>query len=149
MAGNKSLFILENKAKYRGSNPDNIVARSSWEKACMKFFDNSSMVVSWSSESVVVRYFSLIDQRDHRYFIDFAVELASGKKLLIEVKPEAQTRPPKPPSSGRMTKSFKNAQDTYAVNVCKWKAAIKYAEMNGWEFAIWTESTLKKMGIRI
>ncbi len=36
---------------------------------------------------------------------------------------------------------------TYVKNQCKWKAADKYAKDNNYEFQIWTEHTLQKLGI--
>lgn len=149
MAGQRSQYILENRNKYKGANPDNIICRSSWERSVCKFFDNSPSVVAWSSESVMVRYLNILDNKYHRYYIDFAVEMKSGKRFLIEVKPHAQTQPPKLPASGRKTKSFLDAQKTFVVNKCKWKAAQEYAERNGVDFVIWTEHVLKKIGIQI
>ena len=36
---------------------------------------------------------------------------------------------------------------TYVKNMNKWEAANEYAKDRGWEFQIWTEKTLKSMGI--
>ena len=35
------------------------------------------------------------------------------------------------------------------MNTSKWEYAIDYAHGRGWNFEIWTEDTLKAMGIRI
>ena len=38
---------------------------------------------------------------------------------------------------------------TYIKNESKWKAAKKYADDRGYHFEIWTENTLKKLGIKL
>lgn len=115
----------------------------------MKWLDHNPQVVKWSSEELVIPYICGTDGRPHRYFPDYLVELKNGKTFLIELKPASQTRPPKPPKSGRMTKSFKTAVDTWTKNVSKWEAAETFCKNNGITFAIWTEHSLKRLGIKI
>ena len=38
---------------------------------------------------------------------------------------------------------------TYAKNISKWEQAEKYCFVRGWEFKIFTEKTLKSLGIRL
>ena len=38
---------------------------------------------------------------------------------------------------------------TFVKNESKWKAATKYCEDRGYHFEIWTEDTLKGLGIRL
>jgi hypothetical protein len=38
---------------------------------------------------------------------------------------------------------------TYAKNISKWEAANAYALDRGWKFEVWTEETLKGLGIKI
>jgi hypothetical protein len=38
---------------------------------------------------------------------------------------------------------------TYIKNQSKWQAAEQFAAARGWKFVIWTEDTLKAMGIKI
>ena len=38
---------------------------------------------------------------------------------------------------------------TYAKNTSKWEAANQYAADRGWKFEVWTENTLKRLGIKI
>lgn len=144
----KSRYFPEDKTKYIGES-QNIVCRSSWERAVCKFFDSNPLVVRWSSEEIVIPYICATDGRRHRYFTDFYCEMTSGKKLIIEVKPKAQTVPPTLPKSNRRTRSYKNALMTYAKNASKWKAAQEFCRKNNMEFAIWTEDTLKKLGLKI
>ncbi len=131
--------------KYIG-DPTNIVYRSGWEKRVMQSLDDNLNVIRWASEEVVIPYISPIDNRPHRYFVDFYVEakLADGsiKKMLLEVKPAAQTKPPKAPK--RRTKRYLSEVMTWGVNEAKWKAAKEFCLDKGWEFRIITEAELFK-----
>ena len=131
--------------KYIG-DPTNIVYRSGWEKRVMQSLDENVNVIRWSSEEVIIPYISPIDNRRHRYFVDFYVEAraidGSVKKMLLEVKPAAQTQPPKSPK--RRTKRYISEVMTYGVNEAKWKAAREYCIDKGWEFRIITEAELFK-----
>ena len=131
--------------KYIG-DPTNIVYRSGWEKRVMQTLDENTNVLRWASEEIVIPYISPIDNRPHRYFVDFYVEArapdGSVKKMLIEVKPAAQTQPPKSPK--RKTKRYISGVMTYGVNEAKWKAAKEFCLDKGWEFRIITEAELFK-----
>ena len=131
--------------KYIG-DPTNIVYRSGWEKRVMQSLDENTNVLRWASEEVIVPYISPIDNRPHRYFVDFYVEArgtdGSIKKMLLEVKPAAQTQPPKSPK--RKTKRYISEVMTYGVNEAKWKAAREYCKDKGWEFRLITEAELFK-----
>ena len=131
--------------KYIG-DPTNIVFRSGWERRVMQSLDENTNVLRWASEEIIVPYISPIDNRPHRYFVDFYVEAraidGSVKKMLLEVKPAAQTQPPKSPK--RRTKRYISEVMTYGVNEAKWKAAREYCKDKGWEFRIITEAELFK-----
>lgn len=141
----QGFYKPKNSKKYIG-DPTNIVYRSAWEKRVMQSLDENINVIRWSSEEVVVPYISPIDNKRHRYFVDFYVEAiapdGSLKKMLLEVKPAAQTRPPVSP--GRKTKRYITEVMTYGVNEAKWKAAREYCKDRGWEFRIITEAELFK-----
>ena len=145
MASNykQGFFRPKNPEKYRG-DPTNIVYRSGWEKKLMGWLDDNLNVISWSSEEIVIPYISPIDNRPHRYFVDFYVEAkgrdGSVKKMLLEVKPRAQTEEPKKQS--RKTKRYINEVVTYGINQAKWNAAKDFCENRGWEFKLVTESEL-------
>lgn len=129
--------------KYAG-NPNNIVFRSSWEKKFQIWADTNPSVLKWSSEELVVDYISPIDRKNHRYFIDFVVQVKTRtgkvKNYAVEVKPEIQTLPPRPRK--RTTKAFINELQTYAVNRAKWQAADEHCQKNGMDFIILTEKHL-------
>lgn len=136
-------FIPTNPKKYKG-DPTIVFYRSGWEKRVMSWLDTNENVVSWSSEETVIPYISPVDNRRHRYFVDFYVEAIGKdgqlKTTLIEVKPDAQTREPKKP--GRMTKRYITEVMTYGVNQAKWRAAEDYCKDRGWEFKVLTEKEI-------
>ena len=83
----------------------------------------------------------------HRYFMDVKVKFKNGKTVLIEIKPEIQTQPPKQPK--RKSKKYLKEVMTYVKNTSKWEQAEIYCQQRGWEFKIFTEKTLKSLGIRL
>ncbi len=113
----------------------------------MLYFDAHPSVLKWSSEETVVPYISPIDKRPHRYFLDFTIMIKTRtgevKKYIVEVKPEAQTKPPVKPQ--RKTQRYITEVATYTVNTAKWEAAREWAEHKGFEFIILTE---KQLGIK-
>jgi hypothetical protein len=105
----------------------------------------NSVFNDWSSEEIVIPYLYEVDKKYHRYFVDLKITFKDGKTLLVEIKPEKETTPPKNP--GRKTKRYLNEGMTYIKNMNKWKAANTYAKDRGWQFQVWTEKTLQSMGI--
>lgn len=85
-----------------------------------------------------------MDKRWHRYYIDLKITMKTGETLLVEIKPEKDTVPPK---GSRRTRRFITESVKYVKNMNKWDAARKYAKERGWKFHIWTENTLYSMGI--
>ncbi len=83
----------------------------------------------------------------HRYFVDLFIRMKDGKCYLIEIKPKAQTLPPKQKS--RKSKKYLREVMTYGKNQYKWKAATKFAHKRGMIFQVWTEETLKGLGIKL
>lgn len=141
----KRLYTPKNPEKYRGSHK--VVTRSSWEYQFAKWLDFNPNVEWWASEETVVPYRSKLDNKWHRYYLDFSVRFKNGKTVLFEIKPSKQTKPPKTPQ--RKTKKFLTEVKTYATNVAKWEAAKSYAENNGLSFQILTEHELRKLGLKI
>lgn len=138
----QGVYKLVNRDKYLG-DPDKITFRSSWELKCMNHFDKTKSVIKWNSEGVIIPYISPKDGKYHRYFMDFLIVTKdeanpSGKKIiLIEVKPKAQTIPPK--AKGKRKSRFLSEALTFEVNSAKWKATREYCKGKGWEFIIMTE----------
>jgi hypothetical protein len=110
----------------------------------MRYLDLHSDVLAWNSEEVIVPYRSPVDNRMHRYFVDFWVRMkdADGNigHLLVEVKPLAQCR--EPVKKSRATRRFLMEVRTWGVNKAKWAAAKGYADSRGWRFVIMTEKEI-------
>tara|TARA_R110002096_G_scaffold35142_1_gene99666 strand:+ start:213 stop:482 length:270 start_codon:yes stop_codon:yes gene_type:complete len=62
------------------------------------------------------------------------------KKMIIEVKPKIQCKPPKEPK--RRTRRWINEVMTYGVNDAKWRYATEWCANNDMEFKILTEDHL-------
>jgi len=135
----KGIYKPSRPYKYVG-NPNQIVYRSLLERRFMVYCDNSDNVLKWSSEELSIRYRSPLDQKIHRYFPDFIVQMTTGKKYMIEIKPSRQTIPPKSPK--RKTKAYMRESFEYIKNTAKWSAAKNYCEDNNLEFKIMTEKDL-------
>lgn len=138
-------FQPKNPQKYRG-DLSNIVFRSLWELKVFQWCDTHPKVSMWSSEETIVPYICPTDGRAHRYFVDVLIEYVDGTTVMVEVKPEYQTRPPVP-KKGKKRETLILEAATFAKNDAKWKAAVDYCQRRGWSFQIWTEKTLEKKGI--
>ena len=143
----KGRYTPQNPQKYRG-NPSKIIYRSLWERKFMKYCDQSSSIVEWGSEEVIIPYISPLDGRMHRYFPDFYIKVKQHdnkmKRYIIEVKQKKQCSPPDPKPS-RKTKRWISEVKTWGVNEAKWKSANSWCLDKGMEFKILTEDDL---GIR-
>lgn len=142
----KGRYTIKKPEKYAG-DPTKVVYRSLWERNAFRWCETNPDVKLWNSEDVVVPYVYSVDKSLHRYYVDLLIQMKNGKTYLIEIKPKKETSPPKSPK--RKTKRYLNEQLTYIKNTDKWKAADKFAQHNGWKFQVWTEDTLKNLGIKI
>ena len=142
----KGKFPPKNTEKYAG-DPTKIVYRSLWERQTFRWCDENPDILSWNSEEVVIPYRCKTDRKMHRYFVDLYVRFRDHQEYIIEIKPKIQTQPPKQPK--RKSKRFITEVMAYAKNTSKWDAARAYAEDRGWTFQIWTEETLRGLGIKI
>ena len=140
----KGFFKPKNPQKYKG-NPNRIVFRSSWELKMMDFFDKSPNIISWQSEEKAIAYRSPVDNKIHRYYPDFIIEIKNQENkietIIIEVKPFNQTTEPRSPKDKNNKKFLKEVM-TYGVNNAKWEAAKFYCEKRGWKFKILTEKEI-------
>lgn len=138
----KGWFRPKNPKKYKG-DASNIVYRSSWERKVMNWLDENPNVIWWASEELPIKYISPVDNKVHRYYPDFIIRIRqkAGQEttLVLEVKPDAQTRMP---TQKRRTKRFIQEAATYAVNQEKWRAADKFCREQGWQFKVITEKHL-------
>lgn len=143
-------FKPKNPDKYKGDHTK-ITYRSSWEFKFLKIIDEHPDVIWYSSEEVVVPYYSPIDGKWHRYYPDVVMKKKIDEErfeiLMIEIKPDSQTRPPdirkkNATPSGRISRRYLNEVKTYGINEAKWEAAKKYCSERGWHFRIMTEKFL-------
>ena len=135
----KGLYRPTNPKKYVG-DPNRIVYRSLLERRFMLYCDRTTDITAWASEELAIKYYNPLDKKVHRYFPDFIVKTSKGKKLIIEIKPSRQCKPPKTPK--KKTKSFMRDSFEYIKNRAKWEAAISYCEDNDAEFKLITEKDL-------
>ena len=143
-------FKIKNPNKYLGDYT-NIYYRSSWELSVMLWCDNTPQINQWSSEEVVIPYLCPTDNSWHRYFVDFYIKFSNNESYFIELKPEKYTFPPEKPKNknGMSNKKYINEVFNYAKNQAKWVAAEQYAIKNNSKFQVWTEKTLKGLGIKL
>lgn len=138
----QGIYKPKNPKKYIGAVP---IYRSLMELKAFRYLDNNPNVISWSSESVVIPYESPADGKIHRYFVDLVAKLQSKdgtiKKLLIEVKPERQTKPPVE-STKKAQKTLMYEKYQFAVNTAKWEAARGWCSKRGYTFIILNENHL-------
>jgi len=81
-----------------------------------------------------------MDKKYHRYYPDFIVRTIKGDKILIEIKPSRQCKPPKTPT--KKTRAFMRSSFEYIKNRAKWEAATRYADDNNAKFKLITEKDL-------
>ena len=149
----KGMYQLINEEKYKGNTCDGkIKYLSLWERTVMKFFDNSSCILSWiaptGNKDLCVPYLfpdpKTKQLKAHRYYPDFVIlaKTNDGKEkvIMIEVKPLSQTLPPKQPK--KKTRKYFTICKTYAVNITKWDAATKFCKERNWKFQIITEKNI-------
>lgn len=167
-------YIPVNPDKVIGGD---VIYRSSWEEKLARWCDLSPSVVSWGTETVAVQYrdpgsVNLEECRKYglnpgdpnqwpikNYYIDFYIVFKPNnydgneehlERVLVEVKPLKETQPPRPVNEGAKLKDkkrFNKEAKTYLTNREKWRAAQAYAERHGIKFAVWTEKSLKVLGV--
>ena len=138
----KGRYKPTNPKKYIG-DPNNIIYRSLWERKFCRYCDQTEKVLKWASEEIAIKYYNPVKKRAANYYPDFYVEYVDKqgqkKKMLVEVKPDKETRPP---VYKKRTKNALIAESLYAQNTAKWRAAREFCLDNGLEFKIFTEHEL-------
>jgi hypothetical protein len=151
----KGKFKVSKSDGYNTLNENTIITyRSSWELDVMKkliLLYKAKRIKSWSSESTVFEYYSPYDKKQHRYFMDFTIELLNGNIIFVEVKPYSEAFIP--PKKGKNIKSYQYAVKTWITNQAKWKSVREYCETKNkqvgyekYKFEIWTEKTIYPNG---
>jgi len=132
----RTKYLPKNPNKYIGDITA-ITCRSLWERHVCKFLDESLQITKWSSEEIVIPYYSPIDKKIHNYYPDFLIELSINETVehwLIEVKPKKQTY--------LKENASKKETLTWIINTSKWNAAKAYCAKNNMLFKILTEKEL-------
>ena len=136
-------FKPKNYKKYKG-DPTRIFYRSLWERRFMVYCHESTNILEWGSEEVIIPYRSPLDNRIHRYFPDFYIKYKNREgriiREIIEVKPKKYLSPPKEPK--RKTKRYLTEVSNYAINQAKFKAAEEFCAERKLAFRILTEEHL-------
>lgn len=102
--------------------------RSGWEHLLMIYLDNDSTVMSWSYETIEIRYTSnKKTQRQRRYIPDFFVIMRDGRRRLIEIK---------------QMRKLNNR-----ITLLKTNAAIGWCNENNATYELITEIELKALGL--
>lgn len=143
----KGKYTVRNRSKYVGK-VDSVVYRSSWERRFMVWCDDNPAVIAWNSEEVVIPYYSPVDNKMHKYYVDFLIKTRDSdgnvKHTLIEVKPEKQCKPPVMGKTKKSRYRYLKELKTWKVNEAKWKEAEEFCLDRKWEFKILTEKHLMK-----
>jgi hypothetical protein len=141
----RGYFIPSNPQKYEG-DVTKIIYRSNLELKMMKYLDSHPSILKWSSEETIIPYYSPLDNKMHRYFVDFKVTTKTkDDKLitrLVEVKWSTATVKPKEPKSKKKTRRYFVEQKNWIINQAKWEAAKLHCDKRGWEWMILTEKHL-------
>ena len=125
------------KKLFESAQNQPIIYRSSWERRFIYWCESCPRVKYWGSECTCIRYFNPVDQKEHRYFPDFVVEMQDGTTMIVEIKPSNQTKKPDAENSWAMR--------TWAVNSAKWTTLKKLCEERGYKFCILTEKTISRL----
>lgn len=124
------------KKLFPGVSNELITFRSSWEKKYAYYCENNPRIKFWGSECMKIPY-TLYDGTEHTYYPDFLVEMSTGERIVVEIKPLSECRKPVN-DNGYLWKA-------YSKNMCKWAAAKKFCEDRGMRFQILTEQTISKL----
>ncbi len=147
--------------KYFPTNPEkyvgdihNIIYRSSWERKFCQYCDINPNITKWSSEPCAIPYWSPIDKKEHKYYVDYYIQVKKANDVLenwfIEIKPENQydlKKRPKEPT-GNLTekkiRSYNEKLKTWITNRAKFEAATRFAEARGYKFGAINESFIMR-----
>ena len=145
-------YFPVNPVKYIG-DIHNIIYRSSWEKKFCQYCDINPNIVKWSSEPVGIPYWSPIDKKEHKYFVDSYIQVQKADSIenwLIEIKPEDQYALNKRPQEplGNLTekkiRSYNEKLKIWITNRAKFESATRFAEARGYKFGAINESFIMR-----
>ena len=119
--------------------------KSSLEFKAFRYCDMNKYIKKWSLEPFSIQYYKITTKKFHRYFVDLYIEFENNQKFLVEVKSYKETIKPTIPKkkTQKAMLNYNKAEETYAINLCKWKAAEAFCQERGMRFLILTERELK------
>lgn len=131
----QGLYQLKNPSKYIGKHAPRY--RSGWELKFMRILDNHPFIIAWASESHRIPYVNPLTQKSTTYVPDFFIIYEDKNHTrhaeFVEIKPAGQIM-------GNAKSQHQKA--SAIVNEAKWRAAKKFAEMQGVGFRVLTENEL-------
>ena len=144
------IFQPQNPDKYIG-DLNKIIYRSSWEHRFCNYCDRNENILKWSSEPLAIDYWNPLDQKSHKYYVDFYIktlrEDGTEQEWIIEIKPESQTKKPIYEGKNMTAKkldSYIHSTKVWITNQAKFKAAKEWADKRGFRFGIVDENFLFK-----
>lgn len=111
---------------------DPVILRSGLEMRFVQYCENQSSIIGWVSESLAIPYWNRLDNKQSNYYPDFIIQNQDGHQTIVEVKPYAQTKRPRPQDSLWL-------KQQWIKNCDKWKACMAYAKEHDMKFVIVTE----------
>ena len=142
-----------NTEKYVG-DIHNIIFRSSWERKFCQYCDINPNITKWSSEPLPIPYWSPIDKKEHKYYVDYYIQVKKPNDVIenwfIEIKPENQYELSKRPQEpkGNLTekkiRAYNEKLKTWIINRSKFEAATRFAEARGYKFGAINESFIMR-----
>lgn len=147
---NCTFYIPKNPEKYIGKEKK-IICRSSWESHMCLWFDHTPAVLQWCSECIAIPYQDPTTPTKNgkpnirRYYPDFFAVIENKDKtiqrVIIEIKPEKETRPPRR-DKRKNPKSALYEAKMWSLNQAKWAAAQRFCAANNLAFKIITEKQI-------
>jgi hypothetical protein len=140
------MAIKYSQGTFTPKNPGKVVGnpsptfRSSWELACMHFFDTHPSIIQWASEFIKIPYKNPLTGKQSLYVPDFLIvyQDKAGNNIgeLIEIKPKKET----------LMENAKSKRDKafVIVNTAKWAAAFAWANKQGLKFRVVNEDSIFK-----
>jgi len=129
-------FRKFNPKKYKGDLSKPIRYRSGYELRFMHQLENNKNVEWWNFENIIIPYIYEArngERKRHNYIMDFQVKMKNSGLYLCEVKPANKVP---------LNESQINKTPDHRRNAFKWKAAIKWCQLNNHQFKIITEKDL-------
>lgn len=112
---------------------DPVIFRSSLELEFINYCENHPSIKRWASEPLKIKYYSRLDGKEMNYYPDFVVEKTNGSRIIVEVKPKAQTSRP-------TIYDNRWSKEAWIKNIDKWVAAYKFAKEHKMSFIIVCEN---------